>query len=160
MPVPETWCARHAAVLAGLANQENQLSHQRTFIVALSLLAAQPAFAQSGQSPSSGATPLGVAAPAAKVPPLVYRSVFDNAPLAAADKPIDWRSANAEVGRMERGHIDILKWEAQQESAATAKAAPGSGSAPASPAPAAAASAPRQAPAPDLHRPHHGGGRP
>lgn len=40
--------------------------------------------------------------------------------------PLDWRSANDNVGRFERGHIDVLKWESANPAtqAAAAAAAP------------------------------------
>lgn len=49
---------------------------------------------------------------------------FAQAP--APEGQIDWRSANDNVGRFERGHIDVLKWESANPAteAASATAAP------------------------------------
>jgi hypothetical protein len=27
---------------------------------------------------------------------------------------VDWKKANADVGQFRRGHVDILRWEAEQ----------------------------------------------
>lgn len=61
---------------------------------------------------------------AAPVPPVSYRSVFAGTPTGVAPADADWRKANAEVGEFRRGHVDILKWEAEQ---AKHKAAGGHG---------------------------------
>ncbi len=60
--------------------------------------------------------------PAIPVPAVGYRSVFSDMPRGVETDTIDWRAANAEVGRFTRGHIDILKWEAAQKKAAAADA--------------------------------------
>ena len=52
--------------------------------------------------------------PAAPVPPVAYRSVFVDTPTGVEQDSTDWRKANADVGQFKRGHVDILKWEAQQ----------------------------------------------
>lgn len=52
--------------------------------------------------------------PAAPVPRLAYRSVLP-APAAPAEADLPWRQANEEVGRFRRGHVDLLKWEQEQE---------------------------------------------
>lgn len=49
--------------------------------------------------------------PTATVPPVVYQSVFVDAPAGVETTTIDWKNANAEVGQFRRGHVDILKWE-------------------------------------------------
>ena len=49
------------------------------------------------------------------VPAVVYRSVFADTPTGVEQETADWRKANAEVGQFRRGHVDILKWEAEQE---------------------------------------------
>lgn len=61
----------------------------------------------------------------AAVPPVVYQSVFADAPQGVETSSVDWKKANAEVGQFTRGHVDILKWEASQPPAAGAqKSAP------------------------------------
>ncbi len=52
--------------------------------------------------------------PAATVPPVVYQSVFVDAPKGVETGTSDWKNANAEVGQFRRGHVDILKWEESQ----------------------------------------------
>ena len=67
-----------------------------------------------------GATDSAVSAPS-----VLYRSVFADTPKGVETETVDWRGANAEVGKNLRGHIDILKWEASQAKAqATNKSAP------------------------------------
>jgi hypothetical protein len=59
----------------------------------------------------------GVADPAdpkAAVPAAQYRSVFADTPTGVEQEQADWKKANAEVGQFRRGHVDILKWEADQ----------------------------------------------
>ena len=68
---------------------------------------------------SPSAAPL-VTDPAAKVPPVVYQSVFAGVPAGVEMTSADWKKANAEVGQFKRGHVDILKWdEANEKKAAT-----------------------------------------
>ena len=52
--------------------------------------------------------------PGASVPPVVYQSVFNQSPTGVETKSVDWKKANAEVGQLKRGHVDILKWEESQ----------------------------------------------
>lgn len=52
--------------------------------------------------------------PTVFVPPVAYRSVFVDTPTGVEQTSADWKRANAEVGQFKRGHIDILKWEAEQ----------------------------------------------
>jgi len=81
--------------------------------------------------------------PAAAVPRIEYRCAFAGPPRGVEEGSVDWKTANAEVGRFPRGHVDLLKWEeaqAVQRSPATQPA----------PAPAAPASAP---PAPSGDQP-------
>lgn len=84
-------------------------------------LAWQPSAAQSATAPAADAA----ANPAASVPSVSYRSVFKETSLGVEKDSQDWRKANDEVGKFTRGHVDILKWEEQQNSA-TPPAAPGS----------------------------------
>jgi len=51
--------------------------------------------------------------PKAAVPAVLYRSVFVDTPTGIEAEQTDWKKANAEVGQFKRGHVDILKWEAQ-----------------------------------------------
>ena len=51
---------------------------------------------------------------ASPVPRVLYRSVFADTPKGVETDALDWKSANAEVGQLTRGHVDILKWEAAQ----------------------------------------------
>ena len=71
-------------------------------------------------------TAAAVTDPAAPVPPVAYRSVFADTPTGVEQDSTDWRKANADVGQFKRGHVDILKWEAQQgmPAAPSAPAAP------------------------------------
>ena len=59
--------------------------------------------------------------PAAPVPAVLYRSVFTDTPMGVETESLDWRIANAEVGKNLRGHMDILKSEAAQTKAQAAK---------------------------------------
>jgi hypothetical protein len=85
-------------------------------------LASATAFAQTFPAPSPSPLPSAPAAvPAANVtdasafvPPVLYRSVFADTPTGIETDTLDWKKANADVGQFKRGHIDILKWEANQ----------------------------------------------
>lgn len=72
-------------------------------------------------SPAQAAldSPAAVANPAATVPAPEYRSVLAHSPRGVAQDSVDWKAANAEVGRNTRGHVDILKWEQAQGTAPT-----------------------------------------
>ncbi len=59
----------------------------------------------------------GAPDPAVSGPSVLYRSVFADTPKGVETGSLDWRAANAEVGKNLRGHIDILKWEAAQAKA-------------------------------------------
>jgi hypothetical protein len=61
--------------------------------------------------------------PVAKVPTVVYRSVFKETSLGVEKDTDNWRKANDEVGKFTRGHVDILKWE-EQEAAKAMKEPP------------------------------------
>lgn len=65
---------------------------------------------------------VGPADPAAAAPPPAYRSVFHDLPGGIEQEQVDWRKANADVARFARGHADYVKWEEQQQGAATAPA--------------------------------------
>lgn len=100
-------------------------------LVAL-MLAPPLAWAQPG---AAGADP---ANPDAPVPRTVYRSVFVDTPTGVEADTLDWKKANQEVGQFRRGHIDLLRWEEQQEAARGGQ---------------------RQQPNQQPHQ-HHGGSRP
>ena len=52
--------------------------------------------------------------PAAAVPAVQYRSVFDTTARGVETQSLDWKKANADVGQFPRGHADVLKWEQAQ----------------------------------------------
>jgi hypothetical protein len=64
-----------------------------------------------------------VADPNSLVPPVAYRSVFQDTAKGVEQDKIDWRKANNDVGRFERGHVDILKAEQMDEKKASEKRA-------------------------------------
>lgn len=71
-------------------------------------------------TPSWGLAQTPVTDPAAPVPVVPYHSAFEPATKSeAADsagvKPADWRQANADTGRNQRGHMDVLQWETEAE---------------------------------------------
>lgn len=68
----------------------------------------------AGAAALAAATP-NPADPAVAIPAVQYRSVFVDTPKGIEKETADWRKANAEVGQLRRGHVDILKWEAEQE---------------------------------------------
>jgi hypothetical protein len=70
------------------------------------LLSAAPSHAQTKASESD---------PKSAVPTVTYRSVFKETSLGIEQERIDWRKANNDVGRFERGHVDILKAEEMEE---------------------------------------------
>ena len=67
--------------------------------------------------PLAATAQTSAADPAAAVPAVSYRSVFTDTPKGVETESLDWRTANTEVGKNLRGHIDILKWEAAQAQA-------------------------------------------
>lgn len=52
--------------------------------------------------------------PATPVPTVEYRSPFLDIPKGVEANVVDWKTSNANVGQFKRGHIDLLKWEAEQ----------------------------------------------
>lgn len=86
---------------------------QSPFLLALALLAA-PTLSPAQTAPVPSAA---VADPAATVPAPEYRSALAHSPRGVVQDSVDWRAANAEVGRNTRGHADILKWEQAQGAA-------------------------------------------
>jgi hypothetical protein len=95
----------------------------KSFVLAAALAALLPAV--GGTTPPQPEAADAAADAAAPVPRVTYRSVFQDTPTGVEEDRTDWRKANADVGQFQRGHIDLLKWEAAQ---------PG-GSAPAQPSP-------------------------
>jgi hypothetical protein len=79
------------------------------------------------------AAPVGVDAadPAVFAPPAAYRSVFADTPKGVESATVPWRKANDDVGQFERGHMDVVKWEAANPGAT----APPASSTPAAPLP-------------------------
>ena len=104
--------------------------------LALALLAA-PALSLAQATPPPTAA---VADPGAAVPVPEYRSALAQGPRGVAHDSLDWKAANAEVGRFPRGHADILKWEQSQGQAPHTPSTP-------------AAAPPSKAPGPMHH--HH-----
>jgi hypothetical protein len=52
--------------------------------------------------------------PATPVPSVEYRSPFQDIPKGIETNVVDWKTSNTTVGQFKRGHIDLLKWEAEQ----------------------------------------------
>lgn len=75
-----------------------------------STLLWQTSSAQTAMAPATESA----ANPAAKVPTVVYRSVFKETSLGVEKDTDNWRKSNDEVGKFLRGHLDILKWEEQE----------------------------------------------
>ena len=118
------------------------------FCCAVARTSAALACALLWQTSSAQTPALAVTNPAAKVPAVEYRSVFKETSLGVEKSSDNWRKANDEVGKFTRGHVDILKWEEQEE----AKAMQGDKAKPAatpSAVPAPAATAPK----PDTTKP-------
>lgn len=55
--------------------------------------------------------------PATPVPSVDYRSPFQDIPKGIETNVVDWKTSNTTVGQFKRGHIDLLKWEAEQSRA-------------------------------------------
>jgi hypothetical protein len=85
----------------------------------LGALAAAASMAALAQQPATDPSQAD-----AKVPLPVYRSVFQDTPRGVEEQTADWKKANAEVGQFRRGHVDLLKWEAQRPASAAPAPAP------------------------------------
>ena len=100
---------RHAC-LAGLLGSLG-------FASAAALAQAAPTSA-TRPDPAAPSAPAQSAAdvvnPTAFVPAVPYRSVFVDTPTGVENEQADWKKANSEVGQFKRGHVDVLKWEADQ----------------------------------------------
>ena len=83
----------------------------RLLLPALLLAVGHPLVAQSQPELPSAVNPALV------VPPVEYRSVFSEVSRGVEAGSVDWKQANDQVGQFRRGHIDILKWEQQQDAA-------------------------------------------
>jgi hypothetical protein len=57
--------------------------------------------------------------PATPVPSVEYRSPFQDIPKGVETNVVDWKASNTAVGQFKRGHIDLLKWEAEQSRSKT-----------------------------------------
>jgi hypothetical protein len=79
---------------------------------------AQISVAQTTMASTAEPATASAANPAAQVPPVSYRSVFKETSLGVEKDTDDWRKANDEVGKFLRGHVDILKWEEQENAKA------------------------------------------
>ncbi len=86
----------------------------RACLVPLCAWVWHSAGAQTAPAPTPAPTAQTAANPAAPVPAVAYRSVFKETSLGVEKDNEDWRKANNEVGKFLRGHVDILKWEEQE----------------------------------------------
>jgi hypothetical protein len=87
----------------------------QTSLALLGATFAQISAAQTTMAPATESA----ANPAAQVPPVSYSSVFKETSLGVEKDSVDWRKANNEVGKFLRGHVDILKWEEQENAKVT-----------------------------------------
>ena len=87
----------------------NRLLVANTAMLGMALLGAFLARPVSAQVADNAANPK------ATVPAVSYRSVFKETSLGIEQERVDWRKANNDVGRFERGHVDILKAEEMEE---------------------------------------------
>jgi hypothetical protein len=104
MTIYRIFRSRHTAVQASLA--------------LLGAACAQISVAQTTMGPNAEAATASAANPAVQVPPVSYRSVFKETSLGVEKDTEEWRKANDEVGKFLRGHVDILKWEEQENAKA------------------------------------------
>ena len=85
----------------------------------------------SAQAPGSvrldPAPTLRVSQPSTPVPALQYTSSLAQLSKGVEQSETDWKTANANVGQFQRGHIDLLQWEKDQ---ARKTAAPNAGAKP------------------------------
>ncbi len=121
--------------------------HSTTRATCCALIAPSALSALLLLAPGAQAQMLSASAsdPKSAVPSIIYRSVFKETSLGIEQERIDWRKANNDVGRFERGHVDILKAEELEEKkmpAPSTQTAPLPASRSTSTAPAAAPSAP------------------
>jgi hypothetical protein len=92
-------------------------SHRHAISANLAIMCAlawHASSAQTAMAPSAESA----ANPNVRVPAVSYRSVFKETSLGVEKDSTDWRKANDEVGKFTRGHVDILKWEEQENAKA------------------------------------------
>ena len=88
----------------------------------------QLATAQAPGSVRLDPTPtIQVSQPSTPVPALVFKSSLAELPKGIEQSETDWKTANANVGQFQRGHIDLLQWDKDQ---ARKSAAPSAGAKP------------------------------
>lgn len=110
-------CAAIGAALAGAAALLLAPSaNAQTLASSASPTSASPTSATLTTRTHSAPPPSDPRDPNAPVPITPYNSVFANTPRGVEADVTPWRSANDDVGKFLRGHIDILKWEAQEAS--------------------------------------------
>ena len=95
-----------------MALREPSFTPWRSNLKSLLLAAWLAATLPPGTAAPPDASP--AADPHAPVPRMAYRSAFRDTPAGVEPEAIDWKKANAEVGRFPRGHIDLLRWEERQ----------------------------------------------
>jgi len=101
MPI-SPWYARHRV-------------YRLIFVTALAGASALAGHAQAPGSVRLDPTPtLQASRASTPVPAVAYRSVFADLPQGLEDTVLDWKAANAAVGKFQRGHADLLKWEQEQ----------------------------------------------
>lgn len=113
LPPPGQRCPAVRAVVATLAAMVT---------AAVFALPAAPVPAHAQALPASAPRHHAATDAAQAVPAPSYRNVFTEVPAGVEQGRTDWRSANDEVGRFTRGHIDLLKWEQSQPSQASGQA--------------------------------------
>lgn len=85
------------------------------FVAGLAGASALAAHAQAPGSVRLDPTPtLQASRASTPVPAVAYRSVFADLPQGLEDTVLDWKAANAAVGKFQLGHADLLKWEQEQ----------------------------------------------
>ncbi len=95
------------------------------FLPLLWALAPPSSWAQAfGSVPMDPTATLQASQPGSPVAPVAYRSAFADLPQGIEQTPTDWKAANAAVGQFKRGHVDLLKWEQDQDRKSGAPAKP------------------------------------
>jgi hypothetical protein len=98
---------------------------KKTTLLALAVC-AWPVLSLAQDASKPAAAPASAADPAATVPAVQYRALFDAGPKGVVQEMDAWPAANARVGQYPRGHSDILKAEKAQATPRTQGApAPG-----------------------------------
>lgn len=81
---------------------------------ALTLVSLAAAAQGAGSVHINTDSTLLVSSPTTPVPSVEYRSPFQDIPKGIETNVVDWKTSNTAVGQFKRGHIDLLKWEAEQ----------------------------------------------